>query len=68
MDIWGFGCIMAELWTRSPIFQGNSEQTQLLLLTQMCGPITPETWPGVQFLSMYNSIKLPNKQIRKVNI
>ena len=23
VDLWGAGCIMAELWTRSPIMQGT---------------------------------------------
>ena len=28
----GSGCIMAEMWTRSPIMQGNTEQHQLTLI------------------------------------
>jgi len=30
VDMWGAGCIMAEMWTRSPIMQGNTEQQQLV--------------------------------------
>lgn len=33
---------MAEMWTRSPIMQGNTEQHQLTLISQLCGSITPE--------------------------
>lgn len=33
---------MAEMWTRSPIMQGNTEQHQLALISQLCGSITPE--------------------------
>ncbi|KAH0546887.1 P-TEFb-associated cyclin-dependent protein kinase Cdk9 [Cotesia glomerata] len=36
MDLWGAGCIMAEMWTRSPIFQGATEQKQLTLISQLC--------------------------------
>ena len=35
VDMWGAGCIMAEMWTRSPIMQGNSEQHQLTLISQV---------------------------------
>lgn len=52
IDLWGGGCIMAEMWTRSPIMQGNTEQHQLTLISQLCGSITPEVstlatwWPN----------------------
>ncbi|KAL1246460.1 Cyclin-dependent kinase [Trichinella spiralis] len=46
IDIWGAGCIMAEMWTRSPIMQGNTEQHQIMLISQLCGSITPTVWPG----------------------
>jgi cyclin-dependent kinase 9 len=37
IDLWGSGCIMAEMWTRTPIMQGKTEQHQLQLITQLCG-------------------------------
>lgn len=66
IDLWGAGCIMAELWTRSPIMQGGSEQHQLNLISQLCGSITPEVWPGVDALDMYTKLELPKGQKRKV--
>ena len=66
IDIWGAGCIMAEMWTRSPIMQGKTEQHQLQLISQLCGSITPEVWPGVQKLELFNSLELPQGQKRKV--
>lgn len=43
---------MAEMWTRSPIMQGNTEQHQLTLISQLCGSITPEVrargWDAVE--------------------
>lgn len=45
IDLWGGGCIMAEMWTRSPIMQGNTEQHQLTLISQLCGSITAEVRP-----------------------
>ncbi|XP_056630040.1 cyclin-dependent kinase 9 [Diorhabda carinulata] len=66
VDLWGAGCIMAEMWTRSPIMQGNSEQQQLTLISQLCGSITPLVWPGVENLELYKKMELPQKQKRKV--
>ncbi|CAH2000236.1 unnamed protein product [Acanthoscelides obtectus] len=66
VDLWGAGCIMAEMWTRSPIMQGNSEQQQLTLISQLCGSITPKVWPGVENLELYKKMELPQNQKRKV--
>ncbi|XP_023020866.2 cyclin-dependent kinase 9 [Leptinotarsa decemlineata] len=66
VDLWGAGCIMAEMWTRSPIMQGNSEQQQLTLISQLCGSITPQVWPGVENLELFKKMELPQKQKRKV--
>ena len=49
VDMWGCGCIMAEMWTGSPIMQVDTEQHQLnLIAAQLCGAISPEVWPGVE--------------------
>ncbi|KAJ9596503.1 hypothetical protein L9F63_012486, partial [Diploptera punctata] len=59
IDLWGAGCIMAEMWTRKPILQGNTEQQQLTFISQLCGSMTPEVWPGVESLELYNKMVLP---------
>ncbi|XP_056288787.1 cyclin-dependent kinase 9 [Pseudoliparis swirei] len=67
IDLWGAGCIMAEMWTRSPIMQGNTEQHQLTLISQLCGSITAEVWPGVdKKYELYQKMELPKGQKRKV--
>ena len=66
IDLWGAGCIMAEMWTRRPIMQGNTEQHQLTLISQLCGSISPEVWPGVESLELYTKLELPKGQKRKV--
>ena len=66
IDMWGAGCIMAEMWTRSPIMQGNVEQHQLTLISQLCGSISPEVWPGVERYDLYNSLNLPKGKTRKL--
>ena len=66
VDMWGAGCIMAEMWTRSPIMQGNTEQHQLTLICQLCGSITTEVWPEVEKLDLFTKMELPKGQKRKV--
>merc|ERR550525_1448711 len=66
VDMWGAGCIMAEMWTRSPIMQGNTEQHQLTLIAQLCGAISPEVWPAVQSLDLYNKLEIPRGSKRRV--
>lgn len=67
IDVWGVGCIMAEMWTRNPIMKGSSEQLQLTLISQVCGSITPEVWPKVVDLYLYNCFELVKGEERKVN-
>ncbi|CAG0881667.1 unnamed protein product [Cyprideis torosa] len=65
IDMWGAGCIMAEMWTRSPIMQGKTEAHQLTLICQLCGSIGPEVWSGVENLELYSKIDFPKGQKRK---
>lgn len=66
IDLWGAGCIMAELWTRTPIMQGNTEQHQLTLISHLCGSIGTDVYPGVEKLDLFSKMILPDKQKRRV--
>ncbi|XP_065335234.1 cyclin-dependent kinase 9-like [Cloeon dipterum] len=66
VDMWGVGCVMAEMWTRSSIMQGHSEINQLTLISILCGSITPDVWPGVDKLELFGNFDLPRNQKRKV--
>lgn len=37
IDIWSFGCVMIELFTGFPIFPGESEKEQMLLVMEVLG-------------------------------
>ncbi|ETI20314.1 hypothetical protein G647_08348 [Cladophialophora carrionii CBS 160.54] len=50
IDIWSVGCILAELLTREPLFQGHNEVGQLSRIFTLLGPPTKHTWPGYQSL------------------
>lgn len=38
IDIWSFGCILAELYTGSPLFTGEDEKEQLMCIIEILGP------------------------------
>lgn len=57
IDIWSCGCILGELFTRKPIFQGNTEQIQLDAIISKCGTPTVVNWPEVISLPLYNVLK-----------
>jgi dual specificity tyrosine-phosphorylation-regulated kinase 2/3/4 len=37
IDMWSFGCILAELYTGFPLFPGENEQEQLALIMEVRG-------------------------------
>ncbi|CAL8148396.1 unnamed protein product [Orchesella dallaii] len=50
VDIWSVGCIMAELITKKPLFQGDSEIDQLFRIFRVLRTPTEDIWPGVSEL------------------
>jgi CTD kinase subunit alpha len=58
-------CIMLELFTTKPIFQGNDEIHQLEFIFKILGTPTPERWPGVSNLPWYELVRpkefIPNR-------
>ncbi|KAI9508922.1 Pkinase-domain-containing protein [Russula earlei] len=57
VDMWSAGCIMLELFTKRPIFQGNDEIHQLEFIFKILGTPTPERWPGMINLPWYELVK-----------
>jgi len=50
-------CIMLELFTKKPVFQGNDEIHQLDVIYRIIGTPTPERWAGVLELPWYELVK-----------
>eukprot|EP00898_Chlorokybus_atmophyticus_P009082 jgi/Chlat1/9175/Chrsp97S08449 len=61
VDVWAVGCIFAELITLKPLFQGNEEKSsgnafqadQLDKIFRVLGHPTPEAWPGLAHLPLW---------------
>ena len=59
---------MAEMFRRTPMLEGHTEQGQLMLISDRCGSICPENWPNVVNYDLYTKIQLPrgkNQQPRE---
>ncbi|KAM0789445.1 hypothetical protein ACM66B_000268 [Microbotryomycetes sp. NB124-2] len=57
VDMWGVGCVIAEMFTRKPIFAGSSDLDQADLIFNKCGEPSEETMPGFKHWPKYDSKK-----------
>lgn len=68
VDIWGFGCILGELMTTIPVFNGNTEIKILESIISVCGSINNRTWSGIEDNDKFKTFKLPQSQRNIANI
>lgn len=57
VDMWSAGCIMLELYTKKPVFQGNDEIHQLDVIYRIFGTPDPQRWRGVGDLPWFELVK-----------
>ncbi|KIR62345.1 CMGC/CDK/CRK7 protein kinase [Cryptococcus bacillisporus CA1873] len=62
VDMWSAGCIILELYTTKPIFQGSDELNQLEVIYALLGTPTEAEWPSVKELPWYELVK-PKEEI-----
>ncbi|EFJ41956.1 cyclin dependent kinase [Volvox carteri f. nagariensis] len=58
VDMWSIGCIMAELLTGKPLFDGQGEIEQLDKICTVLGTPNEEVWPGLKKLPNWGKIVL----------
>ena len=59
VDVWGAGCVLAELLLLNPIFPGTSDIDQLFRVLLVLGTPTSERWPGARQLPDFDKIAFP---------
>ncbi|KAJ8086668.1 kinase subunit of RNA polymerase II carboxy-terminal domain kinase I [Marasmius tenuissimus] len=57
VDMWSAGCIMLELFTKKPVFQGNDEISQLDVIYRIIGTPSRDRWADVANLPWYELVK-----------
>jgi len=67
IDMWSFGCILAELYTGYPLFPGESEGDQLSLIMELFGKPSKDVlvlgkWKHLFFDEMDNITIKPNSK------
>jgi len=53
VDIWSFGCILAEMLLKGAFLPGDNEMNQLATIFAALGTPTEEDWPGITKLPCY---------------
>ena len=48
IDVWAIGCILAELILKEPIFEGQSELDELMLMFRIYGTFNDRVYPGFE--------------------
>lgn len=65
VDIWGVGCLLMELYTKTALFQGTEEILQLYRIFEVMGTPTVENWPGIENMPWFEMLKPQvNKTLR----
>ena len=59
VDMWGVGCVFAEMMRAKPLIEGRSDLDQLIRIFRLCGSPTHETMPGYdQLPGIIDNIKV----------
>lgn len=57
VDVWGVGCLLIELYTRTAAFQGFDEVGQLHKIFNLMGTPSLEDWPDIENLPWFEMLK-----------
>jgi serine/threonine protein kinase len=52
VDLWGLGCIIAELLLGEPLLRGKNEMDQIQKIFTLLGPPTENNWPSLKTMPL----------------
>ena len=67
IDVWSFGCVVAELFRLGPLFQGSSDIHQLFLIQSALGPASVDRWPSITQCSDFGKVEFDISDISGLN-
>lgn len=68
IDIWSCGCILAELFSRRPLFRANSELKLIEVISNLCGTPSTADWPEVEKLPLYRTLTMIPKTSKLLHV
>ncbi|KAJ2295974.1 serine/threonine protein kinase, CMGC, CDC2/CDK sub, partial [Coemansia sp. RSA 2706] len=66
IDMWGIGCIFAEMLVGKPVFQGSTDLNQIDQVMRICGSPNDALWPGWRELPDCKQVEDFNAYPRRV--
>lgn len=57
-DMWGVGCILAEMFLKRPLFPGEDDFSQLEVISKLCGTPSSETIPNFTTYPMASKVHI----------
>lgn len=66
VDIWAVGCIFAELYSRKPLFCGQSENDQLFKIFDTIGSPLKTEWPADLSVPWDNFSNFKRRDLKKI--
>eukprot|EP01135_Chromosphaera_perkinsii_P001686 Nk52_evm63s208 gene=Nk52_evmTU63s208 len=66
VDMWGAGCILAELYLQKPLFPGRDEASQIDLIWKLCGSPDHTSWEFCEKLPWFGALKPKKRYPRRL--
>ncbi|XP_050544357.1 cyclin-dependent kinase 20-like isoform X1 [Daktulosphaira vitifoliae] len=57
IDMWSVGCIIAEMFTKTPLFPGDTDLEQIAMVVHYLGTPNNNTWPNRNEMPDFNKLK-----------